>query len=141
MDKAEEFLAHHGIKGQKWGVRRFQNYDGTLIKTNGKKPKKEYEYTSGTKDYKKSEARHLTDEELNRRVKRLTQENNYREQLKKSKEADMTKRQKLVQKIFVDSATNAASTVMQTIYTKSATAFITEKFPALMGKEKGSKSA
>lgn len=26
------FIAHHGIKGQKWGVRRFQNYDGTRIK-------------------------------------------------------------------------------------------------------------
>ena len=24
------FLAHHGIKGQKWGVRRFRNTDGTL---------------------------------------------------------------------------------------------------------------
>ncbi len=25
-----EYLAHHGIKGQKWGVRRFQNPDGSL---------------------------------------------------------------------------------------------------------------
>ena len=24
-----DYLAHHGIKGQKWGVRRFQNPDGT----------------------------------------------------------------------------------------------------------------
>lgn len=32
----EQSLAHHGIKGQKWGVRRFQNADGSLTEA-GKK--------------------------------------------------------------------------------------------------------
>lgn len=30
-----ESLKHHGIKGQRWGVRRFQNYDGTRILKKG----------------------------------------------------------------------------------------------------------
>lgn len=34
--KNENVLYHHGIKGQKWGVRRFQNKDGSLT-NNGKK--------------------------------------------------------------------------------------------------------
>jgi hypothetical protein len=30
FDEEDESLEHHGIKGQRWGVRRFQNEDGTL---------------------------------------------------------------------------------------------------------------
>ena len=29
---ADNYLMHHGIKGQKWGVRRFQNKDGSYTK-------------------------------------------------------------------------------------------------------------
>lgn len=29
----DKVLIHHGIKGQKWGVRRYQNYDGSYTQT------------------------------------------------------------------------------------------------------------
>ena len=36
VNSGEDYLAHHGILGMKWGVRRFQNLDGTLTSA-GKK--------------------------------------------------------------------------------------------------------
>lgn len=35
-NRVDDFFAHHGIKGQKWGVRNYQNPDGTLTEA-GKK--------------------------------------------------------------------------------------------------------
>lgn len=33
----DEFFAHHGIKGQKWGIRRWQNLDGSLTEAGRKR--------------------------------------------------------------------------------------------------------
>lgn len=48
----ENELKHHGVKGQKWGVRRYQNADGSL-KSSGKK---RYAKESGKADKPKSAA-------------------------------------------------------------------------------------
>ena len=35
------YLAHHGIKGQRWGIRRFQNEDGSLTAKGKKREQKQ----------------------------------------------------------------------------------------------------
>ena len=43
-------LYHHGIKGQKWGIRRFQNKDGSL--TPAGKERYYVDNENGTSKYK-----------------------------------------------------------------------------------------
>ena len=38
----EDYLMHHGVLGQKWGVRRFQNSDGSLTAAGKKREAKKY---------------------------------------------------------------------------------------------------
>ncbi len=38
----QNYLAHYGIRGQKWGVRRFQNADGSLTSEGKKRARSEY---------------------------------------------------------------------------------------------------
>lgn len=51
-------LYHHGIKGQKWGIRRYQNSDGTLTNAG----KKRYERDVAENNMKKKENRAILKE-------------------------------------------------------------------------------
>ena len=52
-DDEGAYLAHHGVKGQRWGVRRFQNYDGSLTEK-GKRRMKTLQGKSDKLDAKKA---------------------------------------------------------------------------------------
>lgn len=69
----EDYLSHHGILGQRWGIRRFQNPDGTLTDA-GKKRAIKQDRKRASKDRSL-----LSDEELDSRIKRLQKEKQLRE--------------------------------------------------------------
>lgn len=109
------YLMHSGIRGMKWGIRRYQNEDGSYTeegkirygRVSKKEEKKETKKESSEKakalkpsnnrseisgssrdegrqrpeseTWKKSDAEHLSDEELNRRNLRLQREKQYRD--------------------------------------------------------------
>ena len=110
-------LQHHGIKGQKWGKRRFQNADGTLTALGrfryGKAETKDYEELQGKvdkasglvkaaqkyrseKDHEeyeekiKTDLKNMTDEELRQVVNRLNMEERYT-QVMRSREVEVGK--------------------------------------------------
>ena len=79
----ENELYHHGIKGMKWGIRRFQNKDGSLTKAGKKryddgddgsdKSKK----TKPEDSWRKKNVKDMSTDELNAAIKRLELEQRY----------------------------------------------------------------
>ncbi len=67
-------LCHYGIKGQKWGVRRFQNSDGSYT-SEGKRRAQQQE--------KKDPVKEMKDEDLRKAITRLSLENKYKDLTKK----------------------------------------------------------
>lgn len=73
MQPYSDELYHFGIKGMKWGVRRFQNRDGTRTKA-GKRRER-----LGRESWKRKDATRLSDDELRKRISRLQTERNYKQ--------------------------------------------------------------
>lgn len=85
-------LQHHGVKGQKWGIRRYQNKDGSLTALGRKREEKD-KLKSANKELKALRAENaklkkqtsansrriseLSDDELRQKINRLNMEKQY----------------------------------------------------------------
>ena len=60
----KNYLAHHGIKGQKWGIRRYQNEDGTLTEEGKRRYSKDLlkAYKRNNRDLIKSDINYIVDQ-------------------------------------------------------------------------------
>lgn len=93
-------LQHWGIKGMKWGIRRYQNKDGSLTPAG----KKRYSEDN------KNPISELSDQELRNKIDRLTLEKRYKELISTPKNKSLLEEgKKMVADVLKTSGKNIAT--------------------------------
>lgn len=142
----EEFLEHHGIKGQKWGIRRFQNKYGSLTNAGRKRygddsggeksssaqkrsffgRKKSSSSVSSEKEEtqpKKKSVSEMSDDEIQSSINRMRLEQTYTQLLAQTSPKPQSSRgQKFASSLFDNvikpAAISSGKTVLQDLLTK-----------------------
>lgn len=109
----EKEFAHFGIKGMKWGQRRYQNKDGSLTPAG----KKRYDnpHQSERKQPEKKTVSQMTDSELQRAISRKRLENDYAKLFPKKKSFGQKAVEKFTNDILVPEITRAGQAIFRSM--------------------------
>lgn len=105
-------LMHYGVKGMHWGIRRFQNRDGTLTsagrarKSSGKSVQQKE--SEGRKRYEVHNRGTLSDAQLKKKIERLQME----KQLRKLTEEEINPGRTEAKRVLSQIGTKVASTAI-----------------------------
>lgn len=129
-----DYIYHHGIKGQRWGIRRYQNPDGSLtaagkrryakLETQSARIEAEKKRLDPNKEKKtpnphgKKSVFDMSDDELNREIERLGLEKRYKDFMKdlypQPKRERYFNGRKVVGDIMTGALTNLGKNVVET---------------------------
>ena len=142
-------LVHHGIKGQRWGIRRFQFKDGKLTlagrkryaedgteikgkSTNKKSGKSKKKGSASNEQSQKKDVKKMSDQEIRDAINRAKLENEYKQYFgSPEQEHKVSAGRQLVnqaaKKILLEPAIDAAAKGVRTSLDKAVTNSLTKK--------------
>jgi hypothetical protein len=123
----ELVLTHHGIKGQRWGVRRFQNKNGSLTRAGRQRYGSDKDSAKKEEKPKKKSVSEMSDDELRRAIDRARAEDTYRQLRPEKVPAAKKFVNTLTSKVIVPAALNAGENFLKNYLNKVGNDILNDK--------------